>query len=295
MYKRQLEGLTLPREQIATVLFGAGSDDGLTVQSLTVRALKLDVPGLVLPAFDVDATLSSSRALASATVASTDKTLTAKLDIKGANAQVELTGRNFKLPFGGIVQFEDFTGKGMVTASELVLTEFEGSALDGFLNGNARLRWGTAWSLEGELGARGINPALVTGSLVSSGRLEGRGAYSMRAATPDRLEATARLDGTFTVQKGALGMVDLSRVLQGNAGATGGNTLFSEMTGGVLVEGPRVQVRNIRLVAGLLSATGAAEVDAQKNLSGRFQVELRGQARSPLTLSGTVAAPVFRR
>jgi hypothetical protein len=54
----------------------------------------------------------------------------------------------------------------------------------------------------------------------------------------------------------------------------------------------------LRLVAGLLGATGVLDVDAQKSLSGRFQLELRAQASqasAPLTLTGTLSAPVFRR
>src|SRR3970282_508245 len=106
-----------------------------------------------------------------------------------------------------------------------------------------------------------------------------------------------RLDGSVSMQKGTLAIVDLTRTLQGTSG-TGGNTLFSEMTGSVVADASRIQLRQFRLSAGLLSANGAADVDAQKNLSGRLQIELRAQAtqiRATLAISGTLGAPQFRR
>ena len=45
----------------------------------------------------------------------------------------------------------------------------------------------------------------------------------------------------------------------------------------------------------LLNATGGVEADAKGVLNGRVQVELRAQARSNMTLSGTLADPQFRR
>jgi hypothetical protein len=52
------------------------------------------------------------------------------------------------------------------------------------------------------------------------------------------------------------------------------------------------------MAAGLLNAAGQVEMDPQKNLSGRMQVELRAQsiqARATLTLAGTLQNPQFRR
>ncbi|MBM3346111.1 MAG: hypothetical protein FJY55_06400 [Betaproteobacteria bacterium] len=59
-----------------------------------------------------------------------------------------------------------------------------------------------------------------------------------------------------------------------------------------------MQVRNLRMSAGLLSATGVGEADAKGNVNGRVQVELRAQAtqaRATLSLTGTLAQSQFRR
>jgi hypothetical protein len=70
------------------------------------------------------------------------------------------------------------------------------------------------------------------------------------------------------------------------------------MTGSVVADANHIQLRQVRLSAGLLSANGAAEVDAQKNLSGRLQIELRAQTtplRANLAIAGTLVEPQFRR
>ena len=292
----ELQGLNLSREHLAGVLWGKGADSAMRIDRVVAKGMKLDVPGLALPPLDAQLAFKAGT-VESATIEAPDGALLIRLDIKGARTDARIEAKRLTLPFGGIVQFEDFSGRGTLTPSELVLTEFEASALGGSIGGNARVRWQPSWTLDGEIAARGMDAGKVAGPLIAGGRLAGRAAYTMKASTPDKLEPSARLDGSFTVQKGSLGTVDLTRILQG-ASATGGTTLFSEMSGSVVLETGRIHARQVRLVAGLLNATGAADMDAQKNLSGRFLVELRAQAsqaRSGLVLSGSVSAPDFRR
>ena len=215
-----------------------------------------------------------------------------------SDLEVEIEGSPFALPFGGTLAFGDFKASGTLAPAELLLSTFEARALDGFVTGNARLRWSNAWSLEGEIAVRNIDASVIAAPLVSAGRMEGKGNYVMRAPSADRLESTARLEGAFVVQKGTLGTVDLTQLLQGS-GAPGGNTLFSEMTGNVVASAAGTQVRQVRLIAGLLNATGDVALDPQKNLAGRLQAELRTpggtQARGALSLGGTLSSPQVRR
>ena len=182
----------------------------------------------------------------------------------------------------------------MLTASELTFTEFEGRAFDGIIGGNLRLRWGTSWSLDGEINVRQMDVSKIAGPLLSAGRLEGKAVYSMRADAPDKLFAAIRSEGSYVVQKGSFANIDMAQALQGNS-VSGGNTPFGEASGTFVADASRVQIRQFRMSAGLLSGTGTAEADAKGNVSGRIQVELRGQARTALNLTGTLAQSQFRR
>jgi autotransporter translocation and assembly factor TamB len=193
--------------------------------------------------------------------------------------------------------FSEFLAKGTVTRNELALSEAEVRAFGGRLLGNARLRWSDGWSLEGDLAVRQMDAAKIAAPLLAGGTLEGKGTYSMKALLPERLLLNLRLEGNFTVQKGSITNVDMTRVLQGS-GSGGGTTLFSDMSGSVSVDPNRILVRQIRMAAGLLNSAGQVEMDPQKNLSGRMQIELRAQsvqARATLTVAGTLQNPQFRR
>jgi hypothetical protein len=116
----------------------------------------------------------------------------------------------------------------------------------------------------------------------------------MRATTPERLLAGARLEGNFIIQKGSIANIDMTRLLQGSS--SGGTTSFTDMSGGVLADPNRVSIRQIRLAAGLMNGTGQVDMDSQSRLSGRLQLELRSAgARATLAVGGTLQNPQYRR
>ena len=292
-------------EQAANTMFGLyDMFSGKNLSQMTIFALGvmpyisasiiLQLLTVVIPHLEK---LSKEGELEKVVAVNSEKTMTVKLGFSEGKTQIELTGKPYKLPFTGDMEFKSFSGTGTLAANELIFSEFDAGAAEGTLTGNARLRWGANWSLEGELNAKGLDAGKVASLLVSSGRLDGKGGYTMRAPSPDKLIPSLRVEGSFSVQKGTLGGVDLTRVLQGES-ISGGNTLFSEMNGSVLYDGGKVQARQVRLAAGLLNASGAVTMDAQKNLSGSMQMELKAastQIRASLTLGGTLTEPAFKR
>ena len=292
----EIGGLVLPQAIAARALWGKGSEDALRVERVYVKGLKLELKGMLLPPLDVEASFGPG-GLEKALLANAEKSLSVSLQGDGGKTQIEIAAKRLVLPFAQNIALDEFSAKGTLVAQDLLLREFEARAFDGVLTGNARLSWGDAWSFGGEFAAKGMDAAKVAAPILSGGRFEGKGVYAMKADAPEKLMASARLDGSFSMQKGTLAIVDLTRTLQGTGG-TGGNTLFSEMTGSVVADASRIQLRQIRLSAGLLSANGSAELDAQKNLSGRLQIELRAQVtqlRATLAITGTLAEPQFRR
>ena len=292
----QIEGLALPQEMVPAVLWGKGGDDELRVDRVVVKGLKLELGGIALPALEVDAAIGPS-GLQKVQLSNGEKGLTVTLQADGDKTRIEISAQRFALPFAPEIELDEFSAKGTVGAQEISFSEVEARAFDGVLLGNARLSWRQGWSIEGEIAAKQMDAAKLAAPILAKGRLEGKGVYGMKAATPDKLLAAARLEGNVSIQKGEIANINLTRVLQG-ASSAGGSTLFSEMSGSVVAEANRFQLRQLRLAAGLLSASGGADVDAQKNLSGRMQVELRAQTtqvRATLAISGTLKEPQFRR
>jgi hypothetical protein len=292
----ELDNVTVPKEFLAVLLQDKGARKGFGVQRITAKGLKVDAPELGLPPLELDASLSPDGTLTSASFSGAGP-LSVKVEPRGGRAAIEISAGTLPLPVGIDLGFSDFTGKGTVTASELVLNTTEARAFGGRIFGNVRLRWSSGWSLEGELSARQMDAVKIAGPLLGGGTVQGKGRLSMRGLLPERMILNSQLEGNFTIQKGSVSNVDMTRLLQGS-GSGGGTTLFSEMSGDFSADPNRLAVRNIRLAAGLLNGVGQIEMDPLKNLSGRMQIELRAQsvqARSTVGLSGTLTNPQFRR
>src|SRR6267378_4497464 len=293
----EMEDATFPRQFLPALLQNRGSRGSLGVERITAKGLKLDVPELNLPALEVNAILSPDGALKSVVISNAERRLLVKLQPQGDRAAIEISADTFPLPIGTDPDLSEFLAKGTVTRSELALSEVEARVFGGRLLGTVRLRWSGGWSMEGELTARQMEAGKIAAPLIAGGTLQGKGMYSMKGLLPERLLLNAHLEGNFTIQKGAITNVDMTRMLQGS-GSGGGTTLFSEMSGDVSADANRILVRQIRMAAGLLNGTGQGEMDPQKNLSGRFQIELRAQsvqARATLAIAGTLQNPQFRR
>ena len=214
----------------------------------------------------------------------------------GEGAQLEADANAFSLPSDPPFVLEGFSAKGALRRGELKLSEIKGGIYGGYLSGSAEIKWSGGWSISGAVSVRAMEPGRFAPALFEEGTLEGKATYAMRAKSYGELFAAPRLEGSFEIRKGALVGVDLGRLLQG--GGVGGKTSFAELTGSFLREGGKTQVRQVHLSSGPVSAGGAVEADAAKRLSGRFVVELKSpvaQARSNLTLSGTLGDPRFSR
>jgi hypothetical protein len=84
--------------------------------------------------------------------------------------------------------------------------------------------------------------------------------------------------------------MDLARMVQTGAGAAG-STNFNEVTGQLSSGSQRVQLRNLRMLAGPLSASGNIELESD-SISGRIAVEMStpaGVRRGNLNLTGSVS------
>src|SRR6266487_515322 len=234
----ELEGATFPREFLSALLQNKGRRVSFGVQRIVAKGLKIDIPELNLPALEVDARLSADGALQAVAISNAERKLSVKLQPQGERAAIEISADAFPFPIGVDPGLSEFLAKGTVTRGELALSEAEARAFGGRLLGTVRLRWSSGWSMEGELTVRQMEAGKIAAPLLAGGTLQGKGVYSMKGLLPGRLILNAQLEGNFTIQKGAITNVDMTRLLQGSSSG-GGTTLFSEMSGGVYADANR--------------------------------------------------------
>ncbi|MCC6609326.1 MAG: hypothetical protein IT515_06580 [Burkholderiales bacterium] len=286
----ELKGVSARPDALAGVLWGRMAGKDLAFDTVHAANVKLALPGVALPELEVTATLGPGGALEKLMASTAGKHLVAQIQPQPGKASVDIAARDLQGTLGLQLSIEDFTARAVAVPGELVLSQFDGKILDGFLKGQGRLRWGAGWTFEGDVEIKQVDMARVAPSVFSSGRLEGQGKVLAQAATAEKLLSDPRVDGTFVIQRGQLSTLDLARMIQ-TGGASAGSTSFNEVTGQVSSGSQRVQLRNLRMLAGPLSASGNIELESD-SISGRISAEMNtpaGVRRGNLSLTGSIS------
>jgi hypothetical protein len=292
----ELDGVTLPQAAMGDAFAAKMRLGSFDVGRLIVKNLKLEGP-VPLPVFEADAVLGADGALRSVTLRGPDG-LNARLTPgPGGEVEFDVTAASVAVPFAPELTLSSFAMKGTANPQGMNIPSWGGATLDGALSGTARVRWAGSWQVDGVMMFRGINAAIFAPALLSEGKAEGSGRFSMTGAHPAKLYSAARMEGSFSLGKGALGTVDLSRVLQTSGRQFGGRTVFTELTGQGVYDRGTVALRNVSLSAGALNANASADISAGGALNGRIVADIRTSVqplRAVVTLGGTVKEPQVR-
>ncbi len=292
----ELDGVSLSQAQLADAVLGKAAGANFRIGRVEIRQANLEGP-LKLPPLDVDALVSGDGSLQSLTLRGPDK-LSVQLSPKGSEVGFEISAGSLAIPFVPALTLSEFSMKGTANRQGVTSSEFDGRAFDGVISGSARIRWGSTWTVDGEVRSRGVKVAVFAPALVSEGKVDGRGAYTMAGGTPAKLFETARLQGEFKIEKGVLGSFDLTRALQTGGAQTGGRTIFSELTGQGVYDKGAVQITNVAIAAGAMNAGASINVDANGGLSGRILADVKTPnqtLRATLNVSGKLQDPVIRK
>ncbi|MEO1765607.1 AsmA family protein [Thiobacter aerophilum] len=231
-----------------------------------------------------------------------DGSLRVNLVPEGEQYALTLTAYNWTLPVRPALRFDQLRGQGKLDATQLVLPELEGRLYGGTLRAASRIGWEDGIRSEGEARTAGveIEPiARLLGQVAAvSGQLYAAGRYRLGAKEAAQLAESLRATFHFEVKKGVLYNFDLAGAVRSLAreGTRGGQTSFTELSGTVHLVGKAIELRDIKVASGLLAADGNVDIAANRNLSGRLYVKMKGTAglvSVPLELAGTLREPVL--
>ena len=270
------------------------------ISLIKLRAVKLDVK----PAIEsFDATLNFGRdgRLGQARLAGGAWSLGLKPVEKGMD--LDFSARNWTLPVGVSIPVSDVSLKGTLSGSEIVVPEFEASAMEGKVQGTLRVSWSSGVKLESELSVTKINAkeliASFTKDIAVTGKLDGNFSIATEGPAVATMFQAPRAQGKFRIADGSVSNVDLVAVMQSDAaGQRAGVTKFIELTGEYAGAEHRASYRQIALQGGVLHGNGAVDVGNGSALSGRLSLEIRSQVaqdRGAFAITGTVARPIIKR
>lgn len=235
-------------------------------------------------------------------VGTADGSLRIDLAPRGEQYALTLEARNWTLPVKPALRFDELRGQGTLDAARLILSELDGRLYGGELHAASSVGWKDGIRIEGEARTAGVEiepiVRLLSQSAAVSGLLYGGGRFQLAAKEPARLADSLRATFRFDVKRGVLYNFDLAGAVRSLAreGTRGGQTSFNELSGTVHLVGRAVQLRDVRVASGLLQADGNVDIAANRSLSGRVNVEMKGTASLvsvPLELGGTLRDPVL--
>jgi hypothetical protein len=184
--------------------------------------------------------------------------------------------------------------KGVATAQGMRIESWGGGNFDGAVSGTATVRWGSNWNIDGVLTVRGMNGAAFAPTLLSEGKVEGTGRFSVNGPDPTKFMERGRLEGSFSVHKGVLGAFDLSRAIRTGGREAAGRTPFTGLSAQGLFDKGAIALRNVAFSAGAMNAGASADIAADGALSGRVVADIRTSSqtlRATVNLGGTLKEP----
>ncbi len=277
-----------------------GGAPSIAIRRIALHDAQLEWPGMALPSFDANITMSDDAKLQQATLNSTDDKFTVDATPKGEGYAANITARQWTLPVGMPVKLDTLQANLVYAEQSLNIPSINATLYGGKFNASARLDWKKNWQLGGKFKTDAIElkdvSKLLTKSISVSGRISGSGTFSSTAKEPGKLADKLVLDYAFNVVKGVLHGMDLAKAasLFIKQGGQGGQTEFDQLSGKLHTSGKQIELRDMRVASGLLAASGQVKITPAKALDGLVDVELKkglAMVTVPLKVSGTVDSP----
>lgn len=289
----ELDAPRMTAAGLAWLLFAKPGAPGIAFAQVDARHVVLDAGKLSLPSFDISAAVGGDGRWRKIVATSTDRTLRLELRPTGATVQVVADAVSLALPFAAAPRLTDVHATASAGPDALDLTAFEGQLLGGSVRGSARLAWGAAMQLAGELRATRIEATQLYPELFEDGRLDLTATFAL--PIPPAEPAAMQLAGQFAIQRGTLRGIDLGSVLKDIG--TGGRTRFARLSGSLVADAGGTQLRALHLDAGAMAATGFADIAADARIRGQVTVVLGLAGRrhqASLGLAGAFSPPYGR-
>lgn len=301
----EVEGVTVKQDAFAKISGWTKSDGKpgqVRIGRLLVRAARVDLKKSALGPFDAEASLDQDGGLSEALVTSADKKLQVKVVPIKKNFAIDVSAKDWQLPVGPPLKFDQFNAKGEVSPTQLDFSAISGRLYGGNVKGVATLSWKSAWQLKGDINTTQVElqslAPVLNPEMKVSGKLDAKSHFSSSAAAAGQLADALRLESVFNVQQGVLYNFDIAKAAQSflKGGSKGGETRFDEISGRLLMDAAGHHLRDLKISSGTLAASGNLDISPKQQLQGRITAELKAGislVAVPLDVSGSVKEPVL--
>jgi uncharacterized protein involved in outer membrane biogenesis len=275
------------------------------VESIRLDDAVVKLKQATIGPFDARVRLSREGYPESASFVTRDGKLKAEVKPQGRNFLIDVAAKDWKVPAGPPLHFDELVVKGAATLSDATLGEVRARLYGGTVTGTATAAWQKGMQVKGvaEVNQVEIRPILAALGKppTLSGKLTAKPVvFSASAAKPEHLANALRLETPFDVQNGILHGVDVKKAatsLISREGGKGGETRFDKLSGRLAMERGTRRITQINVVSGSLAADGNVTISPKDELSGRINTKVQtasvAAASMPLNVSGTLDSPLL--
>ena len=197
------------------------------------------------------------------------------------------------LPFA----FESMQAKGLMQKGKLLIQDLDSTVLGGIIKGNLLFDWSAGVVLAGDATLSRLDCRKVSAAFVPALKLDGGlgGALRFRAAGNDSAGLLGNLEATLDadVSRGVLAGVDLGEAARRSQGSIvrSGSTRFDRLRVALNINPRQISGRDIRLEAGMMTATGQFVATRDRQVDGNLSVGIQTSVSSlqvPVRVSGVL-------
>ncbi len=252
---------------------------------------------------DADLAMTAAGLPESANLRTNDGKLKAFIKPLGEKYAVEVTARNWQLPAGPAIVFDELDLKGTATTTSANFETVRAKLYGGTVTGGLWGGWAKGVGVRGQLEVNGVELGrllpIVAPNVRLSGTLESKPMFSAQADKPEQLAQALRLETSFNIRKGVLKGFDLVAAATSliSKNQSGGETHFETLTGNAAADRGAYRLSKLNITSGSLNATGNVNVAANRSLSGRIDANVQAIGKSavtvPLNVTGTLDLPLL--
>ena len=296
----EVSGASLSSKQLVALPFFKSEDE--KVQRVVIRKVRLEqfavtlVDNLSFSNIYGELNFRSDGSLEKARFESDDRSLLIDAQPAALGIALDIEGRAWK-PAGTSAVFASLQAKGMLQGERLLVQNIDTTFLGGVLRGNWLFDWSKGVAMAGDGTLSRVDMRKVSAAFVPSLKMEGEmsGALKLRASGRnwEGVWRNAEVVLSSEISRGELHGVDLGEAARrnGTADVRGGTTKFDWLRSTVTVTPRQILSKDIRMDAGMLTATGQFVAERDGRVEGSMSVVLQSsvsRTNVPIRIYGTL-------
>jgi uncharacterized protein involved in outer membrane biogenesis len=304
-----IEDLVINQRALDSIPAWTRADPKAKPSTFTVRVQSIHLDNALLQLqktsfgpFDARVSISGDGTPKRADITARDGKFKATVTPDGKKFRISVNAKNWKLPAGPPILFEELQVKGVATLNDANFSEVQARLYGGTVAGRTTIVWQKGLQLQGdyavnELELRDLVPLFSPQTRIT-GRLTAKPVFSANAANAGQLLKVLKLDTPFNIREGVLQGVDIQKAATNIIMRdSSGETRFETLSGQFGMHRGSQRITNLKVASGSMAANGNVTIAPNKELSGRVYAQVKAgtmtAATVPLNVSGTLDSPML--